>query len=113
MHEMSIAQSLLGILREEMEKHDAKVLKSVHLQIGKLSAIVPEALSFCFQIMVEGTEMEGARLSMDVVPLRGSCAQCGKEFEIEEYRFLCPICGSGGIKTIAGRDLAVVDMEVE
>jgi hydrogenase nickel incorporation protein HypA/HybF len=113
MHEMSIAQSLMDILREEMVKHDAKVLKSVHLQIGQLSAIVPEALSFCFQIMVEGTEMEGAKLVMDVIPLRGRCPECRKEFEIEDYHFACPTCGSTRIETIAGQDLAVVDMEVE
>jgi hydrogenase nickel incorporation protein HypA/HybF len=113
MHEMSIAQSLMEILREEMTKHDAKVLKSVHLQIGQLSAIVPESLSFCFQIMVEGTEMEGAKLVMDVIPLRGTCPECRKEFEIQDYHFACPTCGSVKIETISGQDLAVVDMEVE
>ncbi|MBP1741551.1 MAG: hydrogenase nickel insertion protein HypA [Deltaproteobacteria bacterium] len=113
MHEMSIAQSLMEILREEMEKHDAKVLKSVHLQIGQLSAIVPEALSFCFQVMAEGTEMEGAKLVMDVIALRGRCPECRKEFEIEDYHFACPTCGSTRIETIAGQDLAVADMEVE
>ena len=113
MHEMSIAQSLMEIIREEMGKHDAKVLKSVHLQIGQLSAIVPESLSFCFQVMVEGTEMEGAKLVMDIIPLRGRCPECRKEFEIEDYHFACPTCGSARIETIAGQDLAVVDMEVE
>jgi hydrogenase nickel incorporation protein HypA/HybF len=63
--------------------------------------------------MAEGTEMEGAKLVMDVIPLRGRCPECRKEFEIEDYRFICPTCGSTGIETIAGQDLAVVDMEVE
>jgi len=103
----------MEILREEMEKHDAKVLKSVRLQIGQLSAIVPEALSFCFQVMAEGTEMEGAKLVMDVIPLRGRCPECRKEFEIEDYHFACPTCGSTRIETIAGQDLGVADMEVE
>ncbi len=113
MHEMSIAQSLIEILREEMGKHGAKVVRSVHLQIGQLSAIVPESLTFCFQVMAEGTEMEGARLVMDIIPLRGYCLECRREFEIEDYRFECPLCGSTKIETIAGQDLAVVDMEVE
>ena len=113
MHEMSIAQSLIGILREEMERHDARVLRSVHLHIGQLSAIVPEALSFCFQVMAEGTEMDGAELIMEVISHRGRCLGCRKEFEIEDYRFSCPTCGSTRIETIAGQDLAVVDMEVE
>ena len=113
MHEMSIAQSLMEILREEMEKHGAKSLRSAHLHIGQLSAIVPEALSFCFQVISEGTEMAGAKLIMDIVPLRGHCPGCQKEFEIEDYHFACPFCESTKIETIAGQDLAVVEMEVE
>ncbi len=113
MHEMSIAQSLIEILGDEMEKHDAKVLKSVRLRIGRLSAIVPEALSFCFQVMTDGTAMAGAELLMEVIPLTGRCPECQKEFEIEDYRFICPTCGSGRIETIAGQDLSIVDMEVE
>lgn len=113
MHEMSIAQSLIEILAEEMEKHGAKTLRAVHLRIGQLSAIVPEALSFCFQVISEGTEMAGAKLVMDIVPLQGYCPRCEKEFEIKEYHFVCPMCGSTKIETIAGQDLAIVDMEVE
>jgi len=87
MHEMSIAQGLLDIIREEMEKHHATVLRSVRLNIGQLSAIVPESLSFCFEVMTTGTELEGARLDMEIIPLRGSCRACGREFEIKNYAF--------------------------
>jgi hydrogenase nickel incorporation protein HypA/HybF len=113
MHEMSIAQSLIEILAEEMEKHGARTLRTVHLKIGQLSAIVPEALSFCFQVISEGTEMAGANLVMDIVPLQGYCPGCDKGFEIKDYHFACPLCGGTNIETIAGQDLAIVDMEVE
>jgi hydrogenase nickel incorporation protein HypA/HybF len=113
MHEMSIAQSMIEILQEEMGKHGAKKLLSVHVRVGQLSAIVPDALSFCFQIITEGTEMAGAKLVMEVVPLSGFCHSCKENFEIREYQFICPFCGSGKIETTGGQDLAIVDMEVE
>ena len=113
MHEMSIAQSLVDILNQEMIKHHANVLKSVRLRIGQLSAIVPESLSFCFGVMTSGTSMEGAELVMDIVPLKGTCRACSRSFEIENYVFTCPHCGSSDIDTIAGQDLSVVEMEVE
>lgn len=113
MHEMSIAQSLLEIIREEMAKHDAKVLRSVRLHIGQLTAIVPESLSFCFEIMTNGTELEGAKLVMEVIPLVGYCESCKKEFEIEDYAFACPYCQNTDIKTISGDELSIVEMEVE
>ncbi|MBW1779587.1 MAG: hydrogenase maturation nickel metallochaperone HypA [Deltaproteobacteria bacterium] len=113
MHEMSIAQGLLDIIKEEMDKHGARVLRSVRLQIGQLSAIVPESLSFCFEIMTAGTELEGARLNMEMIPLRGICRKCNREFEIKEYAFECPYCSSREIDTISGQELSIVEMEVD
>jgi hydrogenase nickel incorporation protein HypA/HybF len=113
MHEMSIAQGLLDIIREEMEKHQATVLRSVRLNIGQLSAIVPESLSFCFEIMTAGTRLEGARLNMEIIPLRGVCRACKREFEIENYAFECPHCQSRDIETISGHELSIVEMEVD
>jgi hydrogenase nickel incorporation protein HypA/HybF len=113
MHEMSIAQSLLEIIREEMLRHNAHTLKSVRLHIGQLSAVVPASLSFCFEVMTSGTDLEGTQLIMEVIPLEGKCRECTQAFEIHDYAFVCPECGSLDIDTIAGQDLSIVEMEVE
>ena len=113
MHEMSIAQSLVEILHEEMAKHQVQTLRSVRLHIGQLSAIVPESLSFCFEVMTSGTEMEGAELVMEIIPLKGVCRKCERPFEIQDYTFICPHCGSPEIDTVAGQDLSIVEMEVD
>ncbi len=113
MHEMSIAQSLVDIIREEMVKHEVNKLKSIRLHIGQLSAIVPQSLSFCFDVITAQTELEGAKLIMEVIPLKGTCRACGKEFEIENYAFECPHCKSPEIDTIQGQELSIVEMEVE
>lgn len=113
MHEMSIAQSLVEILEEEMNKNQASVLRSVRLEIGRLSAIVPESLSFCFEVITSGTYMEGAELIMDIIPLRGTCNTCKKEFEINDYAFFCPHCESPEIDIFAGKALSIVEMEVD
>lgn len=112
-HEMSIAQSLIDILREEMVKHDAGTLRSARLHIGQLSAIVPDSLSFCFEVMTSGTELEGAKLIMEIIPLKGTCRDCKHTFEIQDYTFECPECSSTEIDTIAGQDLSIVEMEVD
>ena len=112
MHEMSIAQSLLDIIKEEMAKHDARVLKSIRLHIGQMSAIVPDSLSFCFEVMTSGTDLEGAKLIMEIIPLRGGCKECNQAFEIKDYAFECPHCGSREINIISGQDLSIVEMEV-
>ena len=113
MHEMSIAQSLIEIIKDEMVKHDAKVLRSVRLNIGQMSAIVPDSLSFCFQVITEGTELAGAEIRMDVIPLTGFCRECKKDFEIIDYEFSCSHCGSTEIEATGGQDLSIVEMEVD
>ena len=113
MHEMSIAQNLIDILQEEMAKLGAATLRSVRLSVGELSAIVPESLSFCFEIITQGTPLEGAKLLMDRIPLKGYCPQCEETFDIKEFVFICPTCGSTSIETIEGQELSIVEMEVE
>ena len=113
MHEMSIAQSVIDIVEEEMQKNGAKTLRSVRLNIGQMSAIVPDSLSFCFEIIIKDTHLDGARLIMDLTPLMGYCPECEEEFEIEDYAFSCPKCGDTKIKTIAGQDLSIVEIEVD
>ena len=113
MHEMSIAHSLIEILKEEMLKHEARILKSVRVHIGQMSAVVPESLSFCFGVMTSGTELEGARLLMDIIPLQAVCRDCEAAFNVRNYEFLCPHCGSRNLETVAGQDLCIAEMEVE
>ncbi len=113
MHEMSIAQSLVEIIQEEMSRHNASTLRSVTLHIGKMSAIVPDSLSFCFQVITTGTPLEGARLLMEVIPLRGRCRSCSQAFEIKDYVFVCPTCRSPDIEVTSGQDLSIVEIEVD
>lgn len=110
MHEMSIAESLIHIIRDEMVKNDVQILKSVKLEIGRLSAIVPASLSFCFDVMVKDTDLEGAELVMDMIPLKATCSICHKIFEIVDYTFICPYCQSKDIQTIAGHELTIVEI---
>lgn len=113
MHEMSIAQSIVDILREEMQKAGARKLRSARLEIGQMSAIVPDALSFGFEVITAGTDLDGAELIMDSVPLKAACRTCRREFEIEEYAFHCPFCHSGEIEVLSGQELAVVEITVD
>ena len=112
MHEMSIAQSLIDVVREEMRKCGSNILKSVYLRIGEMSSVVPDSLSFCFGIMTESTDLHGAKLFMDIIPLTGSCGDCQREFEIENYAFECPFCKGNRISIISGKELDIVEIEV-
>ncbi|MEP7271708.1 MAG: hydrogenase maturation nickel metallochaperone HypA, partial [Acidobacteriota bacterium] len=57
MHELGITRSIVGICVE----HSAGArVKRVTVEIGKLSAIMPDAVRFCFDVCAKGTAVEGA-----------------------------------------------------
>ena len=59
MHELSITQSVVDAVAEHT---DGAPVASVRLRIGKLSGVVPDALRFCFELVTEGTGLQGATL---------------------------------------------------
>ncbi len=113
MHEMSIAQSIFDIVTDEIRKYDVTKVIAVNLKVGAMSAVVPVSLSFCWQVLTDNTPLEGSILNIEEVPLRARCRECGHEFEVEEYRFVCDKCDSSLVETISGRELAIQDIEAE
>ncbi|MEJ2635330.1 MAG: hydrogenase maturation nickel metallochaperone HypA [Calditrichia bacterium] len=113
MHEMSIAESVLEIVQESMHKNDARKLLSVTVEIGELTAVIPESLEFCFQAITENSAYKGADLKIVNVPLQGLCRKCDTEFHIEKYQFICPACQSNDVKVTGGQELNVTELEVE
>jgi hydrogenase nickel incorporation protein HypA/HybF len=112
-HEMSIAQSLLGIILEESSKHDITRVKTVNLRIGAMAAIVPESLTFCFELLSRETLADGASLAVETIPVVARCGDCGINYEVENQVFLCPQCGMPSLELISGRELSVVSIEGE
>jgi hydrogenase nickel incorporation protein HypA/HybF len=108
MHEMALTQSLV----EAVCEHAAgRRVHSVKLEVGALCAVVPDAMTFCFDLATEGTVADGARLDVDIRPGAARCRSCGAHFELTDPILLCP-CGSADVEVLAGRDLRILSMEV-
>ena len=108
MHELSIAQSVVDAV---CEKAAGRAIRSVRMRVGALTAVVPEAMHFCFDLAVEGTVAEGARLDIEHRAGAARCRSCGAEVELADLILLCP-CGSADLEVTAGRELQIVSMEV-
>lgn len=113
MHELSIAQSLLEIVVDESERHEIRRVNTIRINVGALTGIVPEALTFCFGLVSENTVAAGAQLVIQTVPLVARCSDCNIEFEVQDNVFLCPRCGAPALELVSGRDLAVASIEGE
>ncbi|MBD2245720.1 hydrogenase maturation nickel metallochaperone HypA [Nostoc sp. FACHB-888] len=109
MHELGITQNIVAIVTENAK--GAKVLQ-VLLEIGKLSAIMPEAIRFCFDICTQGTVLEGATLEILEIPGLGRCRQCGAEVYLDKLFGICN-CGSVQLDLITGEELKIKEIEIE
>ena len=112
MHEMAIAQSIMDIVQEEISRRGIERLETINLVVGMMSAVIPQHLAFCFEIVTKDTPLEGTALRIREVPLTYYCTACTQEFTAEEVTFVCPDCGKGKLELIAGRELAVESLEV-
>ena len=108
MHELAIAQ---GVIDAVTGRLPGTVVTSVHLEIGALSGVVPDALRFCFDLATEGTPLAGAQLAITEPAARCYCRACQGEFAPDGPLPLCP-CGSADVQVLAGEELRIRSVKV-
>ncbi len=109
MHEFGITQNIVAIATEHAK--GAKVQR-VTLEIGKLSAIMPDAIRFCFDVCCKDTVLEGANLEIIEISGLGRCRHCGAEILLEQPFGICR-CGSVELEVIRGEELKIKELEIE
>jgi hydrogenase nickel incorporation protein HypA/HybF len=108
MHELGITQEIIDVAT--LRANGAKV-KRVVLEIGKLSAILPDAVRFAFEVCREGTPLAEAELEILEPAGRARCRQCGNEIVLERPFGQCT-CGNTDLEWLAGDELRIKEMEV-
>ena len=109
MHELGIAQEVVALVSEHARGR-GRVTRVV-LEIGKLSAVLPDAIRFCFDLCSEGTPVEGAELDIIEVPGRARCRECGVDVVLERPFGRCE-CSSTDLEWLTGEELKVKEFEV-
>jgi len=112
-HELSLIASVFDVLEEKAREHGATRVSAVVLRVGALSGAVPDLLESAFDAYKGGTLAEGARLVLEVVPVKLRCPDCGGATAREEADFSCAGCGSRRVEIVEGRELVVEKIELE
>lgn len=108
MHELAIAQNIKEAVESELEKHVGLTrVSSINLVIGGMHAVVPDALRFSFDVICRESKLDGAKLDIREIPVKGSCARCGSDFEIKDHFFICPSCGSTDVSISGGKEFYI------
>ena len=110
MHELSIARALLRLVEEHCPA-DATV-ETVHIRVGPLQAIVPDAMALAWQAVTFDHSLAHSELQLEMLPWRMQCLQCHREWEAETPFQDCT-CGSRRCVPRGGDELQLEYLEIE
>jgi hydrogenase nickel incorporation protein HypA/HybF len=107
-HELAIAESLVEAVIARLPD---KRVTCVRLEVGALSGVVADSVRFCFDLVTEGTNLEGAKLEITQPPAVCHCRICDGDFEPDGPIVICR-CGSAEVTVLAGQDLKITSVLV-
>jgi hydrogenase nickel incorporation protein HypA/HybF len=108
MHELGIAQEIVAIA---VQKGGTAKVRRIVVEVGRLTAVLPDAVRFCFDACAEGTPAAGAALEIIEIPGRGRCRSCRAEHLLEQPFGICT-CGHSDFEWLSGEELRVRSVEV-
>jgi hydrogenase nickel incorporation protein HypA/HybF len=110
MHELAITEAVVSGVREHVG--DAKVTRVV-LEIGRLCAVVPDAIHFAFDLVTEGTTLEGAELEIIDIAAIATCRKCAAVVPMgDSFVAICNACGGMDMDLVNGQELRIKSVEV-
>ncbi len=113
MHEMSICESIIQTLEQHAHEQVFTTVKTVWLEIGKLSSVEVDALTFCFEIVSNDTIAQGAKLVIEQIDGSAWCESCQRTVLVDVRYAPCQFCGSVGLPITGGDEMRIKEVEVK
>ena len=113
MHEMSLAEGVLQLIEDSARQQNFSSVSTVWLEIGELSGVEVEAMTFCFDAVTRDSVAQGARLEIITLPGTGWCMACALSVPMSEVFGECPHCGGHQMQVTGGTEMRLKELEVE
>ncbi len=111
MHELGICDALLKLVGNIARDEQLEGVKSVTIEVGSLSGVVPAYLKDCWVAVSDGTAYEKTELFVESVPGEAQCLDCGERFTADLNRLICPKCNGTKLTPLSGRELTLKEIE--
>lgn len=112
MHEMGIADAMMKTVDGVLEG-ESLFVRSITVEIGDLSGVVPRFLADCWEAVAAGTRYEQTKLLLHSIPATARCEDCGNVFVADVEHLRCPKCRGDKLTPLTGQDLTIAEIEVE
>ncbi|HTN79837.1 MAG TPA: hydrogenase maturation nickel metallochaperone HypA [Acidimicrobiales bacterium] len=109
MHELSLCEAIADSVTRHAE---GRPVRRASVRIGYLRQVVPESMSFCWEILTDGSDLAECELEIEHVPAVVVCAQCGEATTLDLPVMICGACGGGDVVLQGGDELLLVSIDL-
>jgi hydrogenase nickel insertion protein HypA len=130
MHEFSFASHIVDVLMENVKKYGVKRVRSVTVEVGAFTMIIPAFLTECYKIIAPNfEELASSTMDVQVVPGTVECQDCGTITEVplnvpeslpgmslppmDPDMFGCSNCGGHNTTIVGGKQTTIKSMKVD
>jgi hydrogenase nickel incorporation protein HypA/HybF len=122
MHEFSISNEIVRNVLDAARKNNGRKVVSVQLEIGELTLVNVEQVTFWIHELFKGSVAEGAKVKVKRIRARVQCKSCGYRGGMnldqqDPFRhfipYSCPQCSSFRMKVEKGRECTLSKIQVE
>lgn len=111
MHELSLALSLIEAVAPKVPRKP--MLREVHVTVGPLAGVWPDALEFGFTEIARQEGYDNVRLVVHATQAHFACQGCGRDYTTGDAIGTCPDCGSMARKMVSGAEFTLDSIELE
>jgi hydrogenase nickel incorporation protein HypA/HybF len=104
-HEASLARSLLRQVQQLAARQPEARVVRVNVLLGEFCGVEPELLAAAFADLAAASPLGAVNLVIQHVSLAAKCEECGEDFAVERFRFVCPACQCRRARVTRGEEL--------
>ncbi|WKY47793.1 hydrogenase maturation nickel metallochaperone HypA [Eubacteriaceae bacterium ES3] len=113
MHELGIVKHIIKNVQSAAENEDVTKVYSVTLEVGQVSAILPDIIQSCWKWSTDKIDLlRGAELICEEIQAVTICNACGEQYETLEHGKICPHCSSEDTVLLRGREVNIKELQV-
>jgi len=115
-HEGTITSQIVENVLREAEKHKAKRVLEVHVEIGEFMFLNANQVRFWYQVLTKDTILEGSEIFIEEKKGVVKCSKCGYQgnfqyvddpaFHMVTPTLRCPKC-DGIVSIVSGRECSI------
>ena len=112
MHELGIVFHIMDTLEEVARENQLEEIRSVTMEIGEVSSVIPDYLTDCWKWAVgKKPRLSSCEMKVEVLPAVTFCEACGREYGTVAHGRICPLCGSEKTYLLRGNELNIKEIE--